>query len=74
MVKGPRVTELSGCRGSGSQRPTVSWTEHMKGGAHSSLCAALCFPDSKRHPANTATTEKHSCQSVTDSNPQSYVL
>ena len=76
-VKAPRVTELSGCSGSGGQRPTVSWTEHMKGGARSSLFAALFFPDSKRHPSSALLTDRH-FESPADrsrnSNPQSYVL
>ena len=38
--------------------PTLSWAEHMKGGACSSLFAALFFPYSKRHPS-TAITERH---------------
>ena len=31
----------------------------MKGGARSSLFAALFFSDSKRHPASAAITERH---------------
>ena len=66
--KGPGRSRLWG------QMPTVSWTEHMRGEARSSLFAALIFPCSKGHPSTAAITETFPVASVTDSNPQSYAL
>ena len=45
---------------SGGQMPTVSLTEHMTGGARSSL---LYLPDSKRHPSTAAITKERHFQS-----------
>ena len=45
--------------GGRDQRPTVSLTEHMKGGARSSLFAALFFPDSKKASISTAAIKRN---------------
>ena len=50
----------------GVQRPTVSWTENMTGGARSSLFALYFFPDSKRHPSTVAITKEKHFQSLAD--------
>ena len=38
----------------GARCAHLSWTEHMKGGARSSVFAALFCPDSKVHPSTAA--------------------
>ena len=45
------------------QRPTISLTEHMTGGARSCLFAALFFPDSNRHPSIAAISKERHFQS-----------